>query len=201
MRDRQTDRRPIMKLRKEPLELINICRAHRRENHVLGKLQQRRRKVCYPCLTRTHVRSNQEALFTILPLWVAWSYAFPQLFRKPTWTCPVGSFLDDCPMIYLLLHSMIHLQWPAYTHYTGILISRGSRVPPRKWELTMEQLRNYVISTPCHYWLNTPLASTLWINRWSLASECMLGGAKHQGQPSTTQARIQSITHSSLLRC
>ena len=138
-----------------------------------------------PCIQRQiHVRSNQEALFTILPLWVAWSYAFPQLFRKPTWTCPVGSFLDDCTMIYLLLHSMIHLQWLAYTHYTGILISKGSRLPPRKWESTVEQLRNYVISTPCHYWLNTPLASTLWINWWSLASECMLGGATqcHSGQ-------------------
>lgn len=168
---------------------------------MLGKLQQRRRKVFYPCLKQIHVRSNQEALFTILPLWVAWSYAFPQLFRKSAWTCPVGSFLDECPMIYLLLHSMIHLQWPAYTHYTGILIPKGSRLPPGKWQSTVEQLRNYVISSPCHYWLNTPLASTLWINWLSLASQCMLGEARHQGQPSTTQARIQSITHSSLLRC
>ena len=167
---------------------------------MLGKLQQRRRKACYPCLKWIQVRSNQEALFTILPLWVAWSYAFPQLFRKSTWTCPMGSFLDDCPMIYLLLHSMIHLQWPAYTDYTGSLIPKDSRLPPRKWESTMEQLRNYVISTPCHYWLNTPLASSLWINWWSPASEYMLGGARHQGQPSAPQARIQTINHSSLLR-
>ena len=60
-------------------------------------LGQRRRKVCYPCLKQIHVRSNQEALFIILPLWVAWSYVFHNSLESQPEPAPWAPFWMIAP--------------------------------------------------------------------------------------------------------